>query len=117
MQSDALDLASPIVLHADVRGDRRGRVPDESLLHSARRLRQARWCLHAGVTAVSWQAHGGEPVLDAFWATCSGTDVAITGSLHGVLRFWSAAHLLEAACLQQPNQVRPQVARHAHLEV
>ena len=83
MQSDALDLASPIVLHADVRGDRRDRVPDESLLHSARRLKRARWCLHAGITAVSWQAHGGDPVLDAFWATCSGTDVAITGSLHG----------------------------------
>ena len=64
----------------------------------------------AGVTAVSWQAHSGEPVLDAFWAARSGTDVAITGSMHGALRFWSAAHLLEAACLQQPTQATPQSA-------
>ena len=31
MQSDALDLASPIMLHADVRDGRRGHAPDESL--------------------------------------------------------------------------------------
>ena len=71
---------------------------------------------HAGVFAVSWQAHGGEPVLDAFWAVCSEGDVAITGSLHGALCFWSAAHLLEAACLQQSNRVIPQLARHAQLK-
>ena len=70
-----------------------------------RLLRHVTWCLHAGVIAVSWQAHGGDPVLDAFWAICSGGEVAITGSLHGALCFWSAAHLLEAACLQQSNQV------------
>ena len=66
---------------------------------------------------MSWQAHGGEPVLDAFWTICSGVDVAITGSLHGALCFWSTAHLLEAAHLQQSHQVIPQLARHAHLEV
>ena len=69
---------------------------------------------HAGVTAVSWQAHGGEPVLDAFWATCAGSDVAVTGSLHGALCFWSAAHLLEAACLQPPKQAIPHLVRHSH---
>lgn len=68
----------------------------------------------AGITAVSWQAHGGDPALDAFWAMCSGNDVAITGSLHGALCFWSAAHLLEAACLQQPKQAILQSARHTH---
>ena len=69
---------------------------------------------HAGVTAVSWQAHGGERVLDAFWATCSGRVVAITGSLQGALCLWSAAHLLEIAGLQQPKQAIPYLARHSH---
>ena len=66
---------------------------------------------------MSWQAHGGEPVLDAFWTTCSGNNVAITGSLHGALCFWSAAHLLEAASLQQHSQAIPPSMRQRTPEV
>ena len=51
--------------------------------------------------SVSWQAHGGEPVLDAFWAASFGARVAITASLHGSLRFWSTRQLLEAASQQR----------------
>ena len=59
----------------------------------------------ADITVVSWQAHGGEPVLGSFWATCFGADVAITASLHGGLRLWSVARLLGAATHHSSSQV------------
>ncbi len=68
----------------------------------------------AGITVVSWQAHGGEPVLGSFWAACCGADVAITASLHGGLRLWSVARLLKAATKLSCSQVAPTAKASAY---
>ena len=64
----------------------------------------------AAATVVSWQAHGGQPVLGSFWAACCGADVAITAALHGGVRLWSAARLLEAATDHSCSKVYPEYA-------
>lgn len=45
--------------------------------------------------SVSWLPHDGRPVLSGFWVPGLASRVVVTADLHGSLRFWSVAKLLQ----------------------
>ena len=63
---------------------------------------------HPHTPSVSWLAHNGRPVLIGFWVPGLAPGVVVTADLHGSLRFWSVAMLL------QVHSVQPHPTRNGH---